>query len=118
METTSTNSKSLTQFLQELISLHTSRKDALANSSDGAAEQSTRFIEELMNELSLSGDAVSSEVDHSADDINAADQTSDEQNGNIEAALKQTYHHALESNTLPPSVVTLLNKQLTELNIK
>lgn len=131
--------KTPVQVLQEIIAIHTSRKEAidklkeqqisgdLAASFLTASRQSDQYISALMNELSSFGDAVISDVDRD----NAYHATWKKALENIasvnpkeygqtfktlEESLKKTYQDFLQTNSeLPGSLRELLTAQLAEL---
>jgi hypothetical protein len=131
--------KTPVEVIQELIAIHTTRKDAVEKLTAkkppnaevaklrSAAQQSDEFIAELMNELSNYGDAVMANVDReneyqeiwkrSLGTIDSISPMEGEQTFQaMESALKKMYEHTLEANSdLPVSVAEILNRQLSKL---
>ena len=133
-----TTNKTPVAVVQELIALHTTRKeiaekikakqvDALLPLVNTAAKQSDEFIAALMNELSAYGDGVSPMVEReneyhliwknslgNFDTATPAD--TEELFSNLESSLQNYYAQELESQVgLPETLVELLNRQLEEL---
>jgi hypothetical protein len=134
-----TQSKTPVEIVQELIAIHTTRKEVVdklkeipvtgnvADKLPGIIKQSDQFISELMNELSNFGDAVQGEVDReneyqltwkntlaNIDTINSPEGEQIFQS--LENSLKKMYHDILNKvSELPISLQEILTKQETKL---
>jgi hypothetical protein len=136
---TKTKTKTPIQIVQELLAIHTTRKEAtekliaLRLTIDTAAEvrvaaqDNDEAIAEWMGELSNYGDAVMASVDQENEYqkiyknalgmIDAMTlQEREETFRLLEDSLKRTYQHTIAANTeLPASTNEILNRQLNKL---
>lgn len=131
-----TQTKTPVEIVQELIAIHTTRKEAVAKlklseSSNAQAatadQQSDQFIAALMNELSTFGDAVQSEAGRENDyqttykkmlaEIDTMSTQQHEQTfQELEEKLKAVYQTILETkNDLPESLQKILTEQKEQL---
>lgn len=129
-----TQTKSPVEIVQELIAIHTTRKEAVEKlqlpegaQSQKAARQSDEFIAALMSELSNFGDAVQSEAGRENDyqttykkilpEIdNMTPQQHQQAFGELEAKLKEVYDRLMETkDELPESLQTILTQQKEQL---
>ncbi len=130
-----TLTKTPVQIIQELISVHTNRIEMVQKCEGkpfapnvaarlaSAKQQSEQYTAELMNELSLFGDAVMASVDHQNEyqrmyknvlgNIDALTPQEAEQTfQSLEAALQHIYQTIVETETeLPDSLAELLRTQ-------
>jgi len=135
-----TKEKTTVQWVQDLIAIHITRKEAAhrlaviagKDSAPGAAmvkagHQSQQFLPALLDELSSYGDAVAAEADRDNEyillwnnSLASLDQwvAADAENlfKQMEDQLQKIYQHLLEmSADLPPSFNELLNLQWQQL---
>lgn len=131
-----TQTKTPVEIVQELIAIHTTRKEAVEKLKLSATEgtraktatgQSDQFIAALMNELSTFGDAVQSEAGRENDyqttyknmlaEIDTMSPQQQEQAfQELEEKLKAVYQTLLETKAdLPESLQTLLAEQKEQL---
>ena len=134
-----TQSKTPVEIVQELIAIHSTRKEAInklkekqfkgnvATRLPTIAEQSDQFISELMNELSNFGDAVQGDVNRENEyqgmwkntlaNIDTLSQQECEQTlEKSEQSLKKIYRNTLDTAfELPASFKEILIKQETKL---
>ncbi len=134
-----TQNKTPVEIVQELIAIHTTRKEVVdklkqiqvtenvADKLQGIIKQSDQFISELMNELSNFGDAVPGEVNREneyqvmwknalsrIDTINP--QESEQVFQALEKSLKKMYHDILDKiSELPASLQEIVTKQEAKL---
>lgn len=124
--------------IQELLAILTTRKEASAeiisrsvdssnsNNMENVKDQSSRFIKDLMAELTQFGDGVSGDADRNNDYQNQWREAlkSEEKEGNVlvntfnsmEQTLLQFYRQILsEGNELQDSLKTLISNQEKEL---
>lgn len=131
--------KTPVEIVQELIAIHTTRKEAvdklttktpgeeLSAKLSASAQQSDRFIAELMNELSNYGDSVKDGVDREneyqvrwKETLNNIDGMKPEEYSQafekLEDSLRQYYAGIQETGTeLPASLQEMLTSQAEEL---
>ena len=134
-----TQTKTPVNLVQELIAIHTTRKEAvekfsgqenpenLTSDLTAAGQQSDKFIAELMSELSNFGDAVQAEVDRENDyqltwknTLGAIDTMNEQEKSRtfeqMEQNLKKFYQTMLDTSTeLPVSLQDILQRQMKEL---
>lgn len=125
-----TQTKSPVEIVQELIAIHTTRKEAVEKLQlpEGAqSQQSDQFIAALMSELSNFGDAVQSEAGRENEyqttykkilpEIdNMTPQQHQQAFGELEAKLKEVYDRLMETkDELPESLQTILTQQKEQL---
>lgn len=127
--------KSPVEIIQELIAIHTTRIEmvekceekaltpAVKTSFKSAKQQSKKYTEELLSELSNFGDAVMASVDHQNEyqvmyknvlgKIDAmAPQEAEHTFQSLEIALKNIYESILETKAdLPAALQEMLSKQ-------
>ncbi len=132
--------KSPVEIVQELIAIHTTRKEAVdkltagqvagnfAEKLSSSKQQSDEFISELMSELSNFGDGVSAGVDRdneyqqswknvsvNVNETNAVDAEATFQD--MENTLKKYYSDIIESQSgLPVSLQEILTKQAAKIS--
>lgn len=124
--------KTPVEIIQELIAIHTTRKEAAdrlnaEQLTDAAAQQSDEFIAEWMTELSNYGDAVMATADRENEyqeiwksTLGTIDAISPQKAAQtfhaMESALKNIYQQIMEANSdLPVSVLEILKRQLSKL---
>ncbi|MBE7174298.1 MAG: hypothetical protein INR73_27240 [Williamsia sp.] len=123
--------------VQELIAIHTTRKEFIEklklpegeqnNKAKAAAQQSDQFIAALLNELTSFGDAVPSETERENDyqatyrkilpEIDAMNPVQQEQAfRELEDKLKAAYQHVLDTKeSLPETIRKLISDQKEKL---
>ncbi len=132
-----TQNKTALDIIQELIAIHTTRKDVVEKLSAKqeqkdqsvlmpAKEQSDRFTTELLTELSTFGDAVQDSSDRDNEyqqiwknELNNIDSMQPQDAAvifdKLENALKHIYDTVMETKELPDSLVEVLSSQKEEL---
>ncbi len=132
-----TQNKTALDIVQELIAIHTTRKDAVDKLSvksnaerkqvmASAKQQSDYFIEELLTELSTFGDLVQDSPDRDNEYqhlwknelSNLESLTSEEAAGifsKLESALKEIYSTVMETKELPETLMQILSSQKEQL---
>jgi hypothetical protein len=130
-----TQQRTPVEIVQELIAVHTTRKEAsekimqngaasdLSGQADKAAKQSEGFIAELMSELSQFGDAVGAEAardnpyqeryKQALPQLESGDASALQQSfQQLEKELHETYQQITETQTgLPESVKEIIGRQ-------